>query len=60
MLFLTTNLETRKILLYSNNQNAVCSEEVSAYWAGRLVAGREPFVLEKNDQNEMLPWTLLW
>lgn len=47
MLFLTTNLETKKILLYSNNQSSVRSEEVSAYWAGRLVAGREPFVLEK-------------
>lgn len=59
MLFLTTNLETKKILLYSNNQSSVRSEEVSAYWAGRLVAGREPFVLETNYQNLVL-FKLLW
>lgn len=59
MLFLTTNLETKKILLYSNNQSSVRSEEVSAYWAGRLVAGREPFVLEQNYQNLVL-FKLLW
>lgn len=59
MLFLTTNLETKKILLYSNNQSSVRSEEVSAYWAGRLVAGREPFVLETNYQNLVL-YKLLW
>lgn len=59
MLFLTTNLETKKRLLYSNNQSSVRSEEVSAYWAGRLVAGREPFVLETNYQNLVL-FKLLW
>lgn len=59
MLFLTTNLETKEILLYSNNQSSVRSEEVSAYWAGRLVAGREPFVLETNYQNLVL-YKLLW
>lgn len=59
MLFLTTNLETKKILLYSSNQSSVRLEEVSAYWAGRLVAGCEPFVLETNYQNLVL-FKLLW